>query len=322
MFERLDRCRGLLLGVGALAATCLLASTALAQFQLSSQRAQDGTVYEIISVPNLPSLFGGAEEVRITTLGGSVNGFQTCSQSGTANQPVKAGSGVDTGAGQALHPLSATFRTTVLNVVDPSNVSFTAIGSGRLVIGSTGNQFEVCRESNYCLGHSPIATVSSITQSDANVPAACVASLTAACGSLTTLGFGLASNGTNCTAMPTVSTTICGPRPTDGFTVRKGQAIVIIYNHSLSMQGFSVGAAGFGVDTDNIRGVNCSGSNVVVNADAQNPSAPARAPLPFQKPAPALSALALVATAMLLIGFGLIRLLRPVPVRSVEKSKR
>ena len=286
----------------------LTGSTALAQFQLSSQRAQDGTLYEIISVPNLPTLLGGADEVRITTLGGSVNAFQTCSQSGVANQPVKAGSGIDTSAGQALHPIDQTVRTTVLDVGDPTAIAFNVIGSGALVIGDPTHKKEICRQSNYCSGSNPVVPLVALTTSDASVPAACVTTLTSACSSLTSLGFGLPANGTNCTASATANTTICGPRPTDGFTLRKGQAIIFVYNHSLGMQGFSIGAAGFGIDTDGVRNPSCMGSNLVVTADAQNPSAPARAPLPPDAKAPTLSVVALVATALLLAGLGTRRL--------------
>src|SRR6185436_20112306 len=64
-----------LLGGGAL----LLVAPAQAQLDLSrGQRALDGTVYEVISVNSVP-LLGGVDQMRITSVAGSVNGLNACS---------------------------------------------------------------------------------------------------------------------------------------------------------------------------------------------------------------------------------------------------
>jgi hypothetical protein len=301
----------------AVAALVAFAASASAQYGLDhTQRSQDGTVYEVISVDDLPMLLGGAEEVRITTLGGSVNGFQNCSASGIANQPVTAGSGVEMSINQFLHPLNETVRTAVLTVGDASLLEFTPIGSGRLTIGSGANKYEICRESNYCGGPVQDAAVMPLSMGDTTVPAACVATYTCTGHIFMALGFGLPQTGGICTSQPTFTTTICGPRPADGFTVGKGQVVVFIYNHSLGTQPFSIGAAGFGIDTDGMRIAGCSGSNLVVAGDPKSLSSPPRAPLPSQKAAPALSTIGLTLTAALLVLFGLVRVAQPIRISS------
>ncbi|MBI3781943.1 MAG: DUF4215 domain-containing protein [Deltaproteobacteria bacterium] len=246
-----------------------------AQFSLSnSQRAADGTVYEVLVASGT---FSGAEELRVTTVAGSPNGLGSCSN---ANNGLSAMAGADPTALQVLHPFSQIRRTAVLTPSNVSSVSFNPSNGGRLTIGTGGGAVDVCRVSSDCAGGATDAGVVTLDTADSTVPAACVASnVTAtACGatSRTTIAFGLPRNSTTnaCTSgAPTTNLAICGARPSDGFTVGQGQVIVFIYNHSLANSGFTYGAGGFGIDTDGTNNPHCSAGQAVT-ADAQTPSAP------------------------------------------------
>ncbi len=274
----------------------LVVSRAEAQFNLSSsQRAADGTVYEVIAVPNAP-LQAGADRIRITTVAGSVSGVGSCSQAGGASgQPARAIAGVDQNVG-ALHPFTDIRRTGVLLPSDVNAVSFSAAGAGKLTIGG----IEICRVSSDCTGGNPDAKIYDLdgnlqfgSVEASTLPVACIASgVSAGCSSATfnTLGFGLSrdSNTKQCLAVPTTNTTVCASEPADGFTVDKGRVVVFIYDGNLANQGFSIGAAGFGIDTDGTNNPQCQSSAAnpqVVTADGQNPSAPPPPP-PTETPTP------------------------------------
>ncbi len=266
----------------AVGASVFLATSAQGQFTLQSQRASDGTVYEVLIVFPPPPLTAGADEMRITTIAGSTSGVQSCSSTGgSAGQNTAAVAGVDPNIG-SLHAFAAVKRTNVLTPSSVTTVSFSAGGSGRLTIGG----IDVCANPSDCTGGDPDASILDLdgnvvapgTVVGTSVPVACVASgVTAGCssGSFNTFGFGLARDNTTkaCNALPTTNRTVCGPPPTDGFTVQPGQVIVFIYDGNLANTGFSVGAAGFGIDTNGSNNPGCS-SNSVITADGQNPSAP------------------------------------------------
>jgi hypothetical protein len=259
----------------------------------SSQRAADGTVYEVMIVPT-GSLSSGVEQVRVTSVAGSVNALAGCSSSGAGSgDPTKALTGVDPAAMQFLHPYTEVTRTTVLTPNDVTKISFNAAGSGKLTIGDTmvaGAVFDICREPGInCGGGATDAAVVGLATADAGVPEACIATGVTAPGCLsgtrTTFGFGLGRNaGTNecVSGLPTAVTTICADRPADGFTVGKGQVIVFMYDGSLGAAGFTIGLGGFGIDTDNSNNPQCPlaghPNGTVITADAQNPSAPPAPP--------------------------------------------
>lgn len=259
------------------------AVTSEAQFSLSfNQRAANGTVYEVLVVPSPGPLTAGADEMRITTIAGSTSGVQSCSSTGgISGQNTAAVAGVDPNIG-ALHPFADVRRTNVLTPSSVSSVTFSSGGAGRLTIGG----IDICANPADCTGGDPDASifdldgnvVASGSITGTAIPQACVATgVTALCssGSFTTFGFGLARDNTTkaCNSLPTTNRTVCGAPPTDGFTVQPGQVIVFIYNGNLANTGFSVGAAGFGIDTDGSNNPQCS-ANSVITADGQNPSAP------------------------------------------------
>ncbi|MBI3783441.1 MAG: DUF4215 domain-containing protein [Deltaproteobacteria bacterium] len=248
-----------------------------AQFNLSlGQRALDGTVYEVVAVNNSP-LFGGADQMRVTTIAGSVNSVLACSSGGSAaGQPMTASSGTDPLIPAVLHDYHSITRTGVLS---PNNltVGFDPSNGGRLTLGTGAGAIEVCRNLSDCAGGAGDAGVFDLSTSGGGVPAACIANtVTSTCSGsamLSTLAFGLSATGDppNCSGKPTTNTTVCAMPPVDGFTVGKGQAVVFIYNHSLGMSGFSYGVSGFGVDLD--AGL-CGVANRIITADGQAPSAP------------------------------------------------
>lgn len=294
------------LGLGVGLVSMALASAAQAQFSLNfSQRAQDGTVYQVISVEN-PTSFAGADAVKITAIAGAVGGTQSCAASGqSGGQPTSAISGVDSTAMQVLHPYAETLRTGVLTVVDYSTLEFRPIGSGRLTMGNGANRVEICREPNLCFGGLTDAQIYPLSSNLGGVPAACIAEdFSGGCaGSAkrTTLAFGLGSMGDPpvCTSPPTASTMTCSPAPSDGITLGAGQALVLIYNHSLGQQGFSIAAAGYGIDTDGTDSASCPDTNSVVSAGAFGNASPARPPVRGAE-APALSPLGFAISACLL----------------------
>ncbi len=281
------------LGWTAVTTGLLVASSpAAGQFNLSVHRAADGTVYQAIVVPT--PLTGGAEQVRVTTVAGSVQGVQSCSVTGgTPGMTVATVAGVDTFVG-SLHPISQVLRT---NVLTPSGsaIGFSAGGSGKLLVGAV----EVCANPADCSGGDPDASVYDL---DGNVltsgaiagdpvPVACTAaSVTAPCssGNFSAFGFGLSRdvNTKTCNVQPTTTGTVCGPTPVDGFALQPGQVVVFMYQGGLVNTGFSVGAAGFRIDTNGANDPNCS-PNTVIGADGQNQSAP---PPPPPTPTPTRTA--------------------------------
>ena len=265
-------------GILAFAWLCVsLAVPARAQLTMSfTQRATDGTVYQVIAVPPGP-LSVGAEEVRVTTVAGGVAGLTSCTSiTGSQNAPARAAAGAEVGIGQVLHSLASVQRTTVLAPA-PFQVTFDPGGSGRLVLGAGGSAFQVCRNGALCTGSEIVASLVPLTTGDVNVPPGCVASnFSAGCSSalLTAYGFNLDSNNDGvCDASPTTSTNVCASPPSDGFSIPTGGMIVFVYDGALANTGFSVGAGGFGVDTNGANQPGCS-TNSVVSADGQTQSAP------------------------------------------------
>src|SRR6185503_1988076 len=110
-----------------------------AQLELSrGQRSRDATVYAVIAVNNVP-LQGAVDEMRVTTVAGSVNGLTFCSSGGAGSgQATSALVGADPVIPQALHGYTQITRTGVLTPNDLNAVSFSTSNGGRLTIGSGG----------------------------------------------------------------------------------------------------------------------------------------------------------------------------------------
>jgi hypothetical protein len=116
------------------------AGQAQAQLDIShTQRASDGTVYEVVEVPT-GSLPAGAVGMRVTTVAGGPNGLTSCSNAGSnAGQAASAVVGADRTliVAQQLHAYHETFRTGILTPNDLNYVTFDITGSGRLTIGTS-----------------------------------------------------------------------------------------------------------------------------------------------------------------------------------------
>lgn len=320
MTSRRTNLEGLLGGslrVGGVACSLLVALALPASGQLSlgfSQRAADGTTYEVISVPNT-ALFGGADEFQVTTVAGSTIGLQQCSNSGGfSGEGTSALVGGDLGLNpaQQLHPYANIVRTGIL-VPNNETITFNSYGvtgSGRLTIGTGAGAVDVCLTPADCSSGAPNATLYPLSSSLGSVPVACIANAVPAnctSGTFSTFGFGLPMTGTTCNSAPTTNGTVCGARPGDGFTIQKGQMVVFVYSGGLANTGFTFGASGFGIDTDGVNNPTCS-ANRIVTAAATAPSAPPRPFAPPKLRAPALSWPVLLSLAAVLAGWGSLRL--------------
>jgi cysteine-rich repeat protein len=267
-------------------ATLLSAPAARAQFSQSLYRADDGTAYQLLRA--LSPLSGGAEKQRVTTVAGSVNGTGGCSASGSSvGQPAAAVRGV-LPPGQTLQLFSSVHRTGVLIPNSVTSLSFDSTNGGHLTLGSSPGAVDICRVAGDCTGGTATALYD-LGSNAGGVPPACIGQdvTTGACDNANqrdVFAFGLPASG----APPvcsnpqsvTTSTFICAPAPSDGFSLAPGQAVVFVYDSSLAAQGFSVGAGGFGIDTDASNDPGCAAGSVVSASSRSDSNA--GYPLPTQ----------------------------------------
>jgi hypothetical protein len=272
----------------ALLAMTLLAGRTEGQINQIELRADDGTAYQVISI----NLIGtGAEEGRITTLAGSATGLGGCDVSeGMKGDRAEAIAGVLAPI-QILHPYDQIVRTAILT---PNNsaLSFDESFGGRLTLGTGGSALNICKDAFDCTAQSNVQPVVPLSSATGGVPAACIANGVAAgqqCdGSTQRNVFGFPATPSdsppdcNSASDITADTTICAPEPMDGFSLANGEVVIFIYDSSLLGLGFSVGAGGFGIDTDGINTPGC-GMNSVVSAQDALQSLPAP-PLPSRTP--------------------------------------
>ena len=271
-----------LVGMGVL----VVSSGVQAQITESEFRAADGTTYQVLVATNLG---GGAENIRVTTVGGAIAGAGSCAATGNmANDPTSAIGGV-LPPGMSLHPFNAIHRTGIISGVDVSMLQFTGTYGGKVRIGDpSGTTTNVCGNAFDCTGAVNVQPLYTLDSSSGGVPAACRAEgLNAGCDGLNlrnTYAFGVAATGTNppiCdnpTTAVTVNSTVCAPQPTDGFTLGNNEAIVFVYNSSLGNSGFAVATGGFGISTDTVNNPNCPNPNSIVSATGDNDSQPAPPP--------------------------------------------
>lgn len=274
-------------GVALVAAGALIVSSgAQAQITESEFRAADGTTYQVLVATNLG---GGAENIRVTTVGAAIAGAGSCAATGNmAGDPTSAIGGV-LPPGMSLHPFSSIHRTGIISGVDVSMLSFNNTFGGRLTVGDpVGARVNVCGAAFDCTGQVNVQTLYTLDSALGGVPAACRAEgLNAACDGLNlrnTYAFGVAATGTdppicdNPTTAVTVNSTVCAPQPSDGFTLNNNEAIVFVYNSSLGGSGFAVATGGFGISTDTVNNPNCPNPNSIVSATGDNDSQPAPPP--------------------------------------------
>ena len=235
-------------------------------------------------------LGSGGDEVRLTSIAGSTLGSTSCtSGQPSAGQSVSALGGVHPPL-QALHGYDKIVRTAILTPNDINAVGFDMHFGGRLVLGSGGTALTVCGHNFDCTGQSNVQAPVGLDSSAGGIPPACIADgVAATCDSPTaanTFAFNLTSSGSppTCTipANTTVNSTVCGAPPTDGFTLKAGQAVVFIYDSTLSMDAFFTSYGGFLIDTNGVGSV-CPRANAIVaplsgNQGSSAPAMPTRTP--------------------------------------------
>jgi len=268
----------------ALAATCLtlVGSRASAQISESEFRAADGTTYQVLVAANLG---GGAEEIRVTTVAGAIAGAGSCAATGDmSGSPTSAIGGVLPPLMQ-LHPYASIRRTAIVVPNDIGEINFNGTFGGRVTLGTGAGAFNICLNAFDCTAQVGVQALTTLDQNSGGVPAACIAEdRNAACDGSNlrdVFAFGLAASGSPpvCTtpAGTTVNSTVCAPRPADGFTLAEGSAVVFVYNSSLASSGFAVAAGGFGITTDAVNNAACA-ANTIVSATGDNDSQPAPPP--------------------------------------------
>ncbi len=258
------------------------------QFVQSEFRAADGTAYQLLRA--VPPLQRRAEMYRVTTLVGSPTGVGGCSDVGNiAGEQALAVSGVLAGL-QELHSFSSVERTAILVPNNITAVSFNAVNAGALTLGTGEGAINVCHVPGDCPDGGTTTPLVPLSAEGGGVPAACIARrVVTACEATAgrdVLAFGLPSTGDppvcDNPAAVTTNTLLCAPEPVDGFRLGPGQAIVIAYDSSLSGTGFSIGAAGFGIDEDSSNPTGCAAGGVVsASVQIDSSSGP---PLPTTTP--------------------------------------
>ena len=264
----------------------LLVSRASAQVEESEFRAADGTTYQVLRAETLG---GGAEELQITSIAGAIAGAGSCAATGNMSGDATSAIGGVLPPGMSLHPYSDVVRTFILTPNDVSELHFISTFGGRVTLGTGPGALNVCANAFDCTGQSNPQTLVPLTSNLGGVQPACIASgINAACDGLTnqrdTFAFNLPASGDPpvCTSSPTVNTTVCAARPTDGFVLAMGQAILFVYDGSLQASGFAVATGGFGITTDPAQNLTCP-ANSVVSATGDNDSQPAP-PAPTNTP--------------------------------------
>jgi hypothetical protein len=179
-------------------------------------------------------------------------------------------------------------------ILTPNNttLNFDPSFGGRVTLGTGPGALNICKDAFDCTGHTNVQGVVTLDSNSGGVPAACIADGVSAgpsCdGSITrdVFGFGLPATESpptcNVPSQVTANTTICAPEPTDGFDIGSGQFLVVIYDSSLAGHAFSVGSAGFGIDTDGVNPRLCA-ADTIVSAQAASQFLPPQ-PLPTNTP--------------------------------------
>jgi len=217
-------------------------------------RAADGTAYQVIRAR-------ANERFRVTTIAGGTPVLGVCFETNShSGDPASAVSGADPNAAQELFPYAQTVRTHVLIPNDISSVSFDQHFGGRVTLGTGSGALSVCHASSDCFAViGPQQPLVPLDFSGDSVPPACVATgVSADCevGIMrNVLAFGLPAAGDPpmCSnpADVTVNTQICAPRPSDGFLLAPGRAIVFVYDSSLAGQQFAAGYGAFRISGTN-----------------------------------------------------------------------
>ncbi|MGH7787173.1 MAG: hypothetical protein ACRERC_09935 [Candidatus Binatia bacterium] len=262
---------------------------AAAQLQQSEFRAEDGTTYQVLAATNLDA---GAEQIQVTTMAGAIADAGSCAATGDrSGSPLSAIGGVLPPLTQ-LHPYGVIRRTAILVPNAIGMITFDASSGGRVTLGNGSRAFNICLSALDCMAHPNVQVLFNLAQNTGGVPAACIAeNRNAQCDGSNlrdVLAFGLAASGNPpvCTtpSNTTINSTVCAARPSDGFTIPAGAAIVFAYGGALASSGFAVAVGGFGITTDTTNDAGCA-ADTIVSATSDNDVSPATTP-PTSTPPP------------------------------------
>lgn len=223
-------------------------------------RAANGQVYQVLQNPlGRPEL--RTEDVRITSVVGSIDGISDCSTISISQTQAQA---VVSALPGLSFPATRVFASGIFE--DASNPCFNPngnSGAGLLCIG--GGCSDDCR----CPGGDCVTytIADGIVLADSNLQGRVVDSLSPITGACS----GAAGRSTYAfrTDAPSIAPGLCAARPQDGFTLQTGQSIVFAYEAPVSSE-FIAGAAGFPIDVngDNSRG--CGANSVITGVATKN----------------------------------------------------
>lgn len=246
---------------------------ALEGYHETKFRAANGPVYQVLqNVDGAKSL--GAEDVRITTVVGSLDSANGCSgQPGGVPEAV-----VSAVAGKAF-PLSGVFVSDVFShATAPCFNPNAEDGTGVVCIGPDCNPGDCVCMGNNCDTFT-IRNAASLSSGTAGIrPASLVDMLSGQGNSVCrSTAAGSAAYGFGSTNPTTALPALCAPVPTDGFTLHRGETAIVAYDAPLLTR-FDAGSAGFFVDHDGQNTASCTGTDRVVGTAQidSNPIPPPR----------------------------------------------
>lgn len=262
------------------------AGPAAAQLDQTLFRAADGTAYQVLS--NL-----GAANLRVTTVGGSLNGAASCTGTGAApGDPVAAvGGAAQSGT---LQPFDLVLRSHRLTPTAAGVLAFDAAAGGRVTLGSGGGALNVCRAPADCSGSANPQPLVELASNAGGVAGACTAdALQAPCDGANqrqAFAFGLPASGQQfiCddAGAVTLASVVCAAPPADGFDLAAGEAIVFVYGGDLQTSAFAAAAGGFALATAVQNPFDCAqGAVIAANADSDSqPPPPSPTSTPVVEP--------------------------------------
>jgi hypothetical protein len=220
-------------------------------------RAANGAVYQVLQNPSGNTELGG-EDVRITTLVGSTE--PPCSSDSSSGAIVGVARGFAFPAQRVR--VSPTVPQAAVPCFNPNGAG----GDGLVCIPDDGDCGDDCRcPRGGCLTF----TIADGQRLDLKPLSGRVVDLPDSCDTIvgpSTFSFG--------TDTPTTRTTLCAARPSDGFTLSRGQSIVFAY-YAAPAVAFATATGGFSIDTDG-RNTRCPGTGVLTGIAFKSELGPAR----------------------------------------------
>jgi hypothetical protein len=269
----------------------MTAQGALAQIDQSIFRAMNGQIYQVLQHPASATAGIGIDEVRVTTIAASAAGTALgCAFPGDTSPILPAEAWAFSAPAFIVSDLSLIRTSPVIG--GASAPTFNSAGDGTICIGPG------CQPDATCVGGASMCLTftrndGAAVTSGTHIPAATLSlalSPTTNCPFGTQASYAFGTGGTD----PTRVADLCMAPATDGFVLTgaastftggvAGQTVILVYDNAPT-DPFSIAVGGFGVDTDGENGGICPDlSNVVVNAVADQDTAPPPADTPTPTP--------------------------------------